>query len=66
MEIILNGERTEISSNTTLSQLVETMAKDTSGMAVAVNNSVVPKSDWESTQLNPGDKVLLIIASQGG
>ena len=36
------------------------------GIAVAINETVVPKSQWTSTLLQENDKVLIIKASQGG
>lgn len=36
------------------------------GIAVAVNNQVVPKSAWPSFELKENDKILVIQASQGG
>ena len=36
------------------------------GIAVAVNNTVIPKSEWEKYQLNENDKITLITATQGG
>ena len=39
---------------------------ETSGMAVAVNYEVVPKSAWDTHMLHPDDKVTIIRATQGG
>ena len=36
------------------------------GTAVAVNEAVVPRSTWGATALQPGDRVEVLIASQGG
>lgn len=36
------------------------------GLAVAVNNQVVPKSSWETHMLNDHDKLTIIRATQGG
>ncbi|MEI6507148.1 MAG: sulfur carrier protein ThiS [Bacteroidota bacterium] len=36
------------------------------GIAVAVNNTVIPKSEWEKYQLNENDKITIITATQGG
>lgn len=66
MQIEVNGEIKEIANPSTLKSVVDTMLTDTKGTAVAVNNSVVPKAEWETCQLNENDKVLLIKATQGG
>lgn len=36
------------------------------GIAVAVNNRVIPKEIWKDTILHEGDNLLLIGASYGG
>lgn len=36
------------------------------GIAVAVNQTVVKKKDWESFMVKDNDKLLLITATQGG
>ncbi len=36
------------------------------GIAVALNNKVVPRSEWENCTLNRNDKIILIKATQGG
>ena len=38
----------------------------TTGIALAVNEKVVPKKEWEKFELKENDKVLLIKATQGG
>lgn len=36
------------------------------GVAVAVNDAVVPRGRWEALALAEGDRVLIIRATQGG
>ena len=36
------------------------------GIAVALNGEVVPRSAWEATALNPGDRVEIVKVLQGG
>ena len=36
------------------------------GIAVAINNTVIPKSNWDSHYLNETDEILIISATQGG
>ncbi|RQO30359.1 thiamine biosynthesis protein ThiS [Taibaiella sp. KBW10] len=36
------------------------------GMALALNNTVVPKNQWPVTPVRENDQLLLIIATQGG
>ncbi|TGD57280.1 sulfur carrier protein ThiS [Flavobacterium humi] len=36
------------------------------GIAVAVNQRIIPKSDWETHSLYETDDILIISATQGG
>lgn len=36
------------------------------GIAFAINNSVIPKTDWATTVLSETDNILIITATQGG
>ena len=36
------------------------------GIAIAINNTVIPKSNWNSHHLNETDDILIISATQGG
>jgi len=38
----------------------------TNGIAVAVNQNIITKTDWSTQALNEGDEVLIIKATQGG
>jgi len=40
--------------------------KKQKGIAVAVNNNVIPRSDWDSYLLYPNHQILIISATQGG
>lgn len=49
-----------------LALLDEVALADRPGVAVAVNDAVVSRSDWSTRTLQGGDRILLIHASQGG
>ncbi len=36
------------------------------GIALAINNAVIPKSDWNSHLIKETDDILIISATQGG
>ncbi len=66
MKITLNGMTEEISAST-LANLLETKGlADKTSIAVALNNTVVPRTEWQTTRLSEDDKILLIGASYGG
>ncbi len=67
MNIYCNGKPVAVCENASLyTLLVQTDFVDKKGIAVAVNNSVVIKQNWESFSLSEKDKVLIISATKGG
>lgn len=66
MTIDINGKSTNINSDVLQDVLVEHFGKIPGGVAAAVNNEVIPKSEWEKHKLSETDKVLIITATQGG
>ncbi len=68
MELKVNGDTRSISKGATLADLLEGMdiKADTTGVAVAVNEAVVPRQNWCDTQLHASDSIEIIRAVQGG
>ena len=66
MKILLNDNEQLIDEATALSSLVKTHGNDEVAFAVAINDAFIPRSDYESTILNDGDRVELLIPMQGG
>lgn len=67
MEVFINNSSSTISEESSLFRLLELNdLQEKKGIAVAVNNNVVPRSQWTSHVLCAGDKVTVIKATQGG
>jgi sulfur carrier protein len=68
MKLTLNGETIEIADAQTLGGLLASVGitADSQGVAVAVNEKVVPKRKWDATALEAEDVVEVIHAVQGG
>ncbi len=67
MQITINNSQTIVDEATSLATVVLTHSgENTKGIAVAINQTVVPKSEWESTILNQNDTIIIIKATQGG
>lgn len=68
MQITLNGKTATIRAGETLAALLRRhdIADDATGIAVAVNDAVVPKREWRERALESGDAVEVIRAVQGG
>lgn len=66
MNISVNGEPRSVSPGTALDTVVRTLTAAPSGVAAALNETVVPRAQWPSTTLNEGDRVEVLTAVQGG
>ena len=67
MEVLVNNQPVQTSVSCTLDKLLPLLGiSDTRGLAIAVNDEVIARTNWISYQLSPKDKVILIKATQGG
>ena len=68
MNIVLNGKKQAVQDGATLATLLResNITVTTDGIAVAVNDSVVPRRRWAEMQLEAGDTIEVIHAVQGG
>jgi sulfur carrier protein len=64
--IQVNDKKQTFSENLTVYQLIEQLNIQTNGIAVAVNNDVVSKPNWEKRELVDQDNILIIKSTQGG
>lgn len=65
--ILLNGEPTTAQSASVLELLrARGIDPDRRGIAVALNDAVVPRSDWGATPLPEGSRIEIIAPIQGG
>ena len=66
MKLLINSEQKDFSGKN-ISELVQSLSMvSTNGIALAVNEKVISKSEWEKFELKENDKILLIKATQGG
>jgi sulfur carrier protein len=67
MNIYVNNKLTEVPVQASVAAALDSLNLiSQKGIAVAINNNVVPKAEWGSYVLNDEDKVTLIKATQGG
>jgi sulfur carrier protein len=66
MNVIVNGAARELAEGTTLAEVVAELTAAPTGVAVAVNDSVVPRGAWATTVLDDRDRVEVLTAVQGG
>ena len=68
MKVLLNGSQTELADGATVQTAVEALDLPASGrgVAVAVDAEVVPRTQWQTHELNDGARVEVLRAIQGG
>ncbi|MFD9543724.1 sulfur carrier protein ThiS [Streptomyces sp. NPDC060022] len=66
VSVSVNGQHRTVPAGTALDALVATLTTAHSGVAAAVNEAVVPRSQWSATALGEGDRVEVLTAVQGG
>ncbi|OLY91433.1 sulfur carrier protein ThiS [Cnuella takakiae] len=67
MEIYINDQPQVFEPGASVQQIVDAWAGEKQkGIAVAINNTVVPRANWKDHLLQDHDRILLIKATQGG
>lgn len=66
MHIHFNDESILCPDDLTLAMLLEQLSLLKPGVALAINQRIVPREQWENHLLNNGDQILLFQAIAGG
>ena len=68
INITINGKATPVDASATVADVARQHGVDenASGVAIAVNDTVVPKREWATRRIAAGDVVEIIRAVQGG
>lgn len=67
MEITVNHKTYVFDEACSVEQLLAlVLPQEAKGIAVAINQNIVAKTDWPACTLRHGDQVILIKATQGG
>lgn len=67
IQVEVNGAPRTFAAPVTLQAVLRELGlAERRGIAVAVNDGVVPRSQWPLRPLEPGERVLVIQATQGG
>ncbi|MGF1339913.1 sulfur carrier protein ThiS [Streptomyces flavovirens] len=66
VSVSVNGEHRSVPAGTALDALVASLTSAHSGVAAALNEAVVPRSQWSAAVLAEGDRVEVLTAVQGG
>ena len=66
MNIILNGQNKKIDDNTNIEKLLITLNLNNKRLAVEVNQTIIPRAEFDTFTLSELDKVEIVQAIGGG
>ncbi|MCH8612029.1 sulfur carrier protein ThiS [Arsenicicoccus dermatophilus] len=66
MTVTVNGEPREVPEGCDVAALVAALGLSPDGIAVAVDQAVVPRARWSGRTLEAGTRVEVVTAMQGG
>ena len=67
MQITINNEEYTFNENTSLENAIDSLQlEETKGIALALNEEIIPRSKWNEIILNNEDKIIIIGAVAGG
>jgi sulfur carrier protein len=66
MSVIVNGVADDSAAGRTIAEVLVDVAGSLRGSAVVVDGAVVPRSEWQTYRLTPGQRIEVITAVQGG
>lgn len=66
MRLLVNGKPRDVQAGTTVADMVAQLGREPEGVAVAVNEDVVPRSSWSAMKLHEMDRVEVLTAAAGG
>lgn len=66
MNIIVNDEQYSLDMPVTLRQLLIQLEQTPIGIALAINETIIPRENWATHIINDGDTILLFQAIAGG
>jgi len=64
--IKVNNKEYQFTAQTALQEVINQLEIPLNGIAVAVNENIISKTNWSNTIVNQNDNVLVITATQGG
>jgi len=67
MQVKINDQTHEFEEVQTIEMALTQLNKlDLTGIAIAINNVVIPKAQWKEHLLQHRDEILIVTATQGG
>ena len=66
IEVIVNGKRTEVSSEMNVKEMIKELKYKQKGFALALNGTFVAISTYETTIIHDNDSIEILAPVQGG
>ena len=66
MNIKVNGKEKALSEGASIAHLAHELQLPEKGVAIAVNNKMIPRPEWESFTIKENDSLIVIKAACGG
>ncbi|MBP3430587.1 MAG: sulfur carrier protein ThiS [Barnesiella sp.] len=66
MKIYINQKEIEVQDNISVKELLDMQQIAIEGTAIAIDNKLVPKNEWDDRILTDGNKITIIRATFGG
>jgi len=66
MQIVVNDESVTLEGSVTLTELLERLSHSQPGIALAVNQQIIPRDRWAEYILQEGDELVIFQAIAGG
>lgn len=66
MEVTVNNNKQFLEEFSNIQSMVEQLNIDVNGIAIAVNLTVISKTEWDQIKLKENDNITIIKATQGG
>lgn len=66
MKVKVNSKETEIAQGSKLTDLATQLELPLQGIAIGLNNKLIPRTDWSTQELHENDNLVIIKAACGG
>lgn len=66
MKLTVNSKETEVKDGCTVTELATRLTLPEKGVAIAVNNKMIPRTEWAERVLQANDSLVVIKAACGG
>ena len=66
MKVQVNNKEVETDASSTITKLAGQLELPSNGIAIAVNNKMIPRTEWDEFLLHEYDRLVIIKAACGG